>query len=158
MYKNVKELLPNIFMMLFGLLVIFIIPYQIEQQDSSFFGPRFFPYLASTLVFVFSLGSIIYSIWKGNNGKERSHNSAEWTDKKNYIRVLLIFICLVFWIYFVSVTGFIITTIVFIATTSVIIGGRNPLTVLLVTILFTFIVYYVFTILLKINLPKGMFF
>ncbi|MTW87437.1 hypothetical protein F3157_17545 [Virgibacillus dakarensis] len=151
MLNNLKGKAPSIFMMLFGILVILMIPSQIKEvgNEASKVGANFFPYMIAILIVFLSIISII------KDGKETYEKEAENESKKtSFIQFLMVFISMVLWIYIVPFLGYIITTALFIGGLMWLFGNRNPYQLLLVSISFSLITSYVFVNLLSVNLPE----
>ncbi|WP_053362534.1 tripartite tricarboxylate transporter TctB family protein [Bacillus sp. FJAT-27251] len=159
MSNKLNHSLPSLFMAVFGVLLIIIIPFQIDEVQISMMGPRFFPYFLSIMVVLLSILSFAAEFKKQKRTEERSQPvEAGRMEKKYYWRVFLIFISLVAWIYIVPILGFILTTVIFIALVMLIIGSRKWRQILLVPTLFTLFIYYVFKMLFYVPLPEGFFY
>lgn len=154
--ETMRANLPNIIMILLGLLVILIIPYQIsEASGGTVLGPRFFPYLLGIGIILFSVISM-FSTGKEPSAipKEDQEMTGETEGKKDYLRTGLLFVSILFWILVVPIAGFIITTTLVTMAAMILIGCRKKLTLGWVPLAFSLVVYYVFAILLHIALPE----
>lgn len=84
------------------------------------------------------------------------HRLTIWTIAKN--PAFILFNALVLYILGIHYVGYLTSTAVFIGTTMFILGQRNPLSVIALTLFFTALLYYVFSRLLSVPLPVGLLF
>lgn len=149
-----KEMITMMFAGLFGIVLIIIIPYQIEQVSSSMVGPQFIPYLAAGVIILSSLSSIVNNLVK----KPNYEKNEEGEGQANYLSVALVFTCIILWILLVPIIGYIIATLLATAFTCFVFKDRKIIRITLVSVLFSLGSYYIFTEILQVNLPAGIFF
>lgn len=148
MRSYIKTIIPSVITLLAGILIIIIIPNQIDIKSKSIMSPRFFPYIISIALVVFSFFEIIIQLRKVKQGEEDKYRPAMET-KRNYIGVLLTFICLLLWIILIPYLGFVITSFALLTGTMLIIGNRNIIQIILVPSTATLIIYYIFIVALN---------
>ncbi len=155
-----KEYIHKVLMILFGIIVLFLIPHQIKVPLNSDVSPRAFPYAVTFLVIGISLISLIADIITHKKRSAVQSNESlteEDHEKKSKIvnfKVILMFTITVLWIVLVPIIGFILTTFAFIMASMLIMGNHNKIQLLVVPLIFSPVVYYVFGILLKVDIPE----
>lgn len=154
MNVRLKSIIPHFMMMLFGVLIVIITPFQVEVSNSSGEGPRYLYYFTGGLIILLSLNTCILNFIKIK--KEKAENEfTEKQQKKSYSRVILSLILILLWILTVGIVGFITTTVLFIAGLMLILGERRLLVIVITSIVFSLLTFYVFNNLLRISLPAG---
>jgi len=148
--EHLKKKTPEILLTLLGIIILLIIPIQIKSSESNIYGPRFFPYILSVLLIIFSLISFFM--------KSDMNEMKGKLKKASNLRVLVVLILMVVWVFLSDIIGFVISTYLFSISTMLIMGNRNRLQLLLVPIFLTGIIYYIFSELLDIFLPSNIFF
>lgn len=148
--------IPHIVMAIFGVFVILIIPSQIPGTTEGFWGPRTIPYIMGIAIVVLSIFSLFQKDVEKNIEKSKEDDE-DVKLKKNYLRVAAMFATILIWILLVSYLGFIITTTIVIGLAMFIAGARNKLLIIIIPLLFSLFVYYVFVSLLQVNLPEILF-
>lgn len=154
---KLKHNLPSILMMLFGISLILLIPYQVSGVKVSAMGPRFIPYLVAIIITILSFLTLIDGLVEKKDPVENDETEKEGT-KVSYSRVILTFISLALWIILVPLLGFIITTILLIAAVIAIVGEFKVYQIIIIPIIVSLAVYYIFNELLNVILPEGIFF
>lgn len=151
----------KILMIIFGLIVLYLIPHQIKVPLNSDVSPRAFPYTVTFLIIGITLISMIGDMIKRKRVEGESpsnmgalEENSEEKSKKIYLKVVLMFISTALWIILVPIIGFILTTIAFMATGMIIMGTKNKIQLILTPLIFSIAVYYVFAILLKVDIPE----
>lgn len=155
MEGRLKELTPMVLMGVFGIVLFLIIPSQIKQLSSEVFGPRFVPYLTAGVIVLSSVSSIIRSLTTKVKNEEVE---VEENSRYGALKVILIIICIAFWIFLLPILGFILITLLATAAACLIFGDRSILRISLVSIIFTFGAYYLFAHVFQISLPSGLLF
>lgn len=148
--QNLKRKTPDILMLLFGIVILLIIPTQIKSSGDNIYGPRFFPYILSLTLIIFSFISIFL--------KSNIDDIKTKLIKYSNIRVLIILILMISWVFFANIIGFALSTFIFSLSTMIVMGNRKYLQLIIVPVVLTGIIYYVFSELLDIFLPSNMFF
>jgi len=155
-YSSFKKYIGSISAILFGIIILLIIPYQIGDIGTSKVGPRFFPYLIVVSIICLGAVSLIIDIYKVKvNKEEHEINDINITSA---FRVVATIVNLIVWIILIRYLGFIISTILLTSFLIIIIEKRKTYQVLSVSVLFSILIYFIFQLGLKIPLPKGLFF
>lgn len=90
------------------------------------------------------------------NVPETSEQKEKRTLKKEDLILLLITLgALIIYVFFLEILGFVISTLVFLTVTMRLYGYMNWLRNVLVSVIFTLVLYFAFNYLLKIYLPQG---
>lgn len=154
MQRKIREQLPSLSLILFGVFLIILIPFQIGEDQMSVVGPRFFPYLLSILIIIFSTISYLSEMFK--NGKEtddKEKSDNEDIEKPNYLFVFFTFIGIILWIVLVKYLGFIITSLLLMVGLMIFIGNKKPYQVIIIPVIFVLGIFYIFGTMLHIPLP-----
>lgn len=152
MINLIKSNIPSLFMALFGIIILIIIPFEVRDTGNETFGPRFLPYLAASLVVILSILSIFEQKFIKSD-----YEGLKKLTKKDYFRLFLILITMIAWFLLISWLGFILTTILFTISVMYIIGNRKIWQLIVTPLLLTFVIYFVFNELLNVILPTGVF-
>lgn len=114
-------------------------------------GADFFPKVVSIITLILS-GSLIYSSYKnktlGSNIKEVFNSDM----KKPLLGMFLIIIYAIC----INIIGYLVSTIVFCYIFLQIFKVKKKITKILVSLIFSSIIYYIFSNLFMINLPQGL--
>ena len=90
------------------------------------------------------------------NKPETNEQKAQRTLKKEDLILILITLgALLLYVFFLEMLGFVICTIVFLIVTTRMYGYLKWVRNVLVSVIFTFVLYFAFNYLLKIYLPQG---
>lgn len=117
-------------------------------------GPQIFPYLVSGLVIIVALG-IFVEIFRGNLGQPEGTEFGDTVDKTDYKRLLIVAGSMATYPLLIERAGFVAATTVAFFGVSFAFGAKNPVKNLLVSLIFSLIVYFSFTKGLNVNLPSG---
>ncbi|GAE94479.1 tricarboxylate transport protein TctB [Gracilibacillus boraciitolerans JCM 21714] len=160
MYLNSRKYIPSISTALIGLAIFILVPFQIDLSmvngnNVSGVDARTLPYFLSSLIVLLSVVEII-----NIKRKERveEYKKMSKTQYMNIFRVCLTFIAIVLWIVLVPYLGFIIAMIILLVSVMLLMGNRSWLQIILVPLLTSFLLNYVFTTFLGRTLPTGIFF
>jgi len=115
-------------------------------------GARFFPQLISVIIGICSLILLLRAFFLISSNK-----SAKVSFSLD-IRLVFGIIIFIVYILIVSPLGFCVTTVAFLFIFSIYQGGENLLTILVLSILITLLLYLMFSVWLKVDLPKGCIF
>lgn len=161
MSKTMKNLIPPLIMMLFGILIIVIVPYQININDDSQIGSRFFPYMTAGLIAILSVVSFVKELINRTERNKQSNSNAlsELEEKNNYgiLRVFFVSVILLFGVIFIPILGFLTTTWLTIIIFMIIMGNKKLYQLIITPILFVILIYFIFSLILNIPLPEGIF-
>lgn len=161
---KIQRVIPAFVIFLFGITLLFVfIPSHIKVlENSSAVNARFFPYLLSVMIIVFSGIDLIASLLKSpsltddqNQEEQEVRNENKNVHIFKYGRVVLAFLSCVLWTLMSPYVGYIVTTIVVVGLLMLIFGNRSWIQILLTSIIFSILSFYVFANILNISLPKG---
>ena len=117
-------------------------------------GPQIFPYLVSGLVVLVSLG-IFVEIFRGNLGQPEGTEFGDTVDKTDYMSLLLVAGAMATYPLLIERAGFVVASTVAFFGVSFAFGAKNVAKNLLISVIFSLIVYFSFTRGLNVNLPSG---
>lgn len=112
-------------------------------------GPGFFPTLVAVILIILSLSLII----AGNKKIEKS----PFVYKQSGSRLILVFLSLLAYFFFLESLGFVVMSFLFMASLFVTVTTQKWYIALLWALVATGLAYFLFEVLLKSNLPKGVF-
>lgn len=118
------------------------------SEPNDFYGPDFFPKLILIALAILSLGLGIKGVINLKDDKSKNY-----LDKKVFFLILVYILLLIVYINLFFITGFIISTIIFLIVAQYLFGLRKWITIFLVSIIVPFTLYYLFTALFNIPLP-----
>lgn len=142
------NLWPSLFMALFGIFILIIIPHQIKEAGHMAIGATFFPYLLGYVILGASVVSLITSALKIKAVAAAAEKIA--IDYKGLLKVLLVAVVIFLWIRFMTAVGFIPMTAIAIALHMLIMGVRKILYLVLVPVIASLLLYYTFIVVLKV--------
>jgi len=154
-----KNLFSGIFFLALGLFVLISIPGQIAESSMQY-GPRLFPQLVSVLMIVCSL-YILYQELTSRKKKiindksinKETNDEKYWhVDSKELYKTGIVFVIMSAYIFILDKIGFIISSLLFVLISLVFYKTKKWLYYMIVIIL-TIVIYFIFTYLLKIQLP-----
>jgi putative tricarboxylic transport membrane protein len=117
-------------------------------------GPQIFPYLVSGFVIFISLGLFI-QIFRGNLGVPEGTEFGEVVEKTDFKSLAMVAGSMLTYPLLIERAGFIIATIVAFFGVAYAYGAKNLLKNLLISIIFSLIVYFSFSKGLNVGLPAG---
>lgn len=133
--------------LLFSLAVIgYFLAGQIDSPQP--YGPSFFPKLIITLLMIASFFLVVNTILKWKASKETLQ-----LNKNLLLTILLFSGVLVVYILLFFITGFIISTIIFLLIAQFIFGVRKPLLLVGISVILPVILFFIFTQAFNIPLP-----
>jgi len=148
---------------LIGMIMLYLsIPSQIAENmmAKSAISPRFFP--TFSIVCVMICCALLLLIDGGQRVLTHRRGQAFPTpapkdDNVSYLRVVLVAVLLIIWYLALGIIGFIISTVVLMLLMTYILGCRNKIVLIAFPVVFTLAIYFVFVILLHVNLPEVLF-
>ena len=153
--KDIKgELAFASSLLILGLVVFFDTKNMLVPPGSGTIGPQVFPYLVSGLVLLVSLG-IFVEIFRGNLGQPEGTEFGDIVDKTDYKSFLLVAGAMATYPLLIERAGFVVASTVAFFGVSYAFGAKNAPKNLLISVIFSLIVYFSFTIGLNVNLPSG---
>ena len=141
-------------LLILGLVVVFDTKNMLVPPASGTIGPQIFPYLVSGFLIFVSLG-IFVQIFRGNLGQPEGTEFGETIEKTDFITLLMVAGTMATYPLLIERAGFIIASTVAFFGVSFAFGAKNVPKNLLVSLLFSLIVYFSFTRGLNVNLPSG---
>jgi putative tricarboxylic transport membrane protein len=164
--KKLADFLPQIFMILLGLWLLYIIPVQISNIPGEAIGPRFFPNTLATALIVLSLISLASTYIKIKKNKQIESDLVSKQEKdereplktKGYKKVISIFISLIVWALLVPIIGFGVMTFLLMMLSMAVIGSNKISKIIIVSASFTLILYTVAKYLLRVSIHSGILF
>ena len=153
--KDIKgELAFASSLLILGLVVFFDTKNMLVPPGSGTIGPQVFPYLVSGLVILVSLG-IFVEIFRGNLGQSEGTEFGDIVDKTDYKSFLLVAGAMATYPLLIERAGFVAASTVAFFGVSYAFGAKNAPKNLLISVIFSLIVYFSFTRGLNVNLPAG---
>lgn len=153
--KDIKgELAFASSLLILGIVVLFDTRRMLVPPGSGTVGPQIFPYLVSGLVIIVALG-ILVEIFRGNLGQPEGTEFGDTVDKTDYKSLLIVAGSMATYPLLIERAGFVAATTVAFFGVSFAFGAKNPVKNLLVSLIFSLIVYFSFTRGLNVNLPSG---
>jgi len=153
--KDIKgELAFASSLLILGLVVFFDTKNMLVPPGSGTIGPQVFPYLVSGLVILVALG-IFVEIFRGNLGQPEGTEFGDIVDKTDYKSFLLVAGAMATYPLLIERAGFVVASTVAFFGVSYAFGAKNAPKNLLISVIFSLIVYFSFTIGLNVNLPSG---
>lgn len=148
MHSGIRDISTGLVLIVFSIFAYLVANDFSEGESLGSFGPGFFPKIILILLAIFSLGLLIKGILNLKTEKTKiQFNSKKVIRVATYIVVLIIYINLFF------VTGFIISTILFLIVGQYLFGMRNWIKLIAIAVIIPIILYYFFTGLFNIPLP-----
>ena len=141
-------------LLILGLVVLFDTKNMLVPPGSGTIGPQVFPYLVSGLVILVALG-IFVEIFRGNLGQPEGTEFGDIVDKTDYKSFLLVAGAMATYPLLIERAGFVVASTVAFFGVSYAFGAKNAPKNLLISVIFSLIVYFSFTIGLNVNLPSG---
>jgi putative tricarboxylic transport membrane protein len=117
-------------------------------------GPQIFPYVVSGFVIFISLG-LFFQIFRGNLGVPEGTEFGEIVEKTDFKSLAMVAGSMLTYPLLIERAGFIIATTVAFFGVAYAYGAKNLLKNLLISIIFSLIVYFSFSKGLNVGLPAG---
>lgn len=137
-----------------GLIVVFDTKNMLVPPASGTVGPQVFPYLVSGFLILVSVG-IIVQVLRGNLGQPEGTEFGDTIDKTDFKTLLLVAGSMATYPLLIERAGFVVSTTVVFFGVSFAFGAKNKSKNLIISVIFSAIVYFSFTRGLNVNLPSG---
>ena len=141
-------------LLILGIVVFFDTKNMLVPPGSGTVGPQIFPYLVSGLVILVSLG-IFIEIFRGNLGQPEGTEFGDIVDKTDYKSFLIVAGAMATYPLLIERAGFVAASTVAFFGVSFAFGAKNAAKNILISLIFSLIVYFSFTRGLNVNLPSG---
>ena len=143
-------MLEKIFLVFLNLISIFLFfitfTFETLEMDKYSLGTTFFPRLICIILFILSLILLIFSIIK----KENKNKKIESTKIKYTVSTILFFFIYVF---LLDKLGYLVSTIVFMF----LLKSKSILINIIFSVLFSGVIYFMFSKGFNVSLPEGIF-
>ena len=141
-------------LLILGLVVVFDTKNMLVPPASGTVGPQIFPYLVSGFLIFVSLG-IFVQIFRGNLGQPEGTEFGETIDKTDFKTLLIVAGSMATYPLLIERAGFVLASAVAFFGVSFAFGAKNVAKNILISLIFSLIVYFSFTRGLNVNLPSG---
>ena len=141
-------------LLILGIIVVFDTATMLVPPASGTIGPQIFPYLVSGFLILVSLG-IIVQILRGNLGQPEGTEFGDTIEKTDFKTLLIVAGTMATYPLLIERAGFVVASTVAFFGVSFAFGAKNTPKNLLVSLIFSLIVYFSFTRGLNVNLPSG---
>ena len=141
-------------LLILGLVVLYDTSKMLVPPGSGTVGPQIFPYLVSGFIVFISIGLFI-QIFRGKLGVPEGTEFGEVINKTDYKSLAMVAGSMLTYPLLIERAGFIIATTVAFFGVAFAYGAKNLLKNLIISIVFSFIVYFSFSKGLNVGLPAG---
>ena len=153
--KDIKgELAFASSLLILGVVVLIDTKNMLVPPASGTIGPQIFPYLVSGFLILVSLG-IIVQILRGNLGQPEGTEFGDTIDKTDFKTLLIVAGSMATYPLLIERAGFVLASAVAFFGVSFAFGAKNVAKNLMISLIFSLIVYFSFTRGLNVNLPSG---
>lgn len=144
-----KDVIAGTLLLLFGVIVLLMIPSQIEEVNSVAVGPRGFPYFCAILLIICSAALCLKGYFDGK--KENSKDAPE-NEKKTSLPAFGFYLTTVVYAVVMHYIGYLISSFIFLPIMLYMLGVRKKL-LYLILIPIVLGVYFLFQSYLHVQLP-----
>ena len=137
-----------------GIIVVFDTANMLVPPASGTVGPQIFPYLVSGFLILVSIG-IIIQVLRGNLGQPEGTEFGDTIEKTDFKTLLVVAGSMATYPLLIERAGFIVASTVAFFGVSFAFGAKNVVKNLIISVIFSAIVYFSFTRGLNVNLPSG---
>lgn len=141
-------------LLILGIVVFFDTKNMLVPPGSGKIGPQIFPYIVSTFLVLIAVGLFI-EISRGNIGQPEGTEFGDIVDKTDYKSFLIVAGAMATYPLLIERAGFVVASTVAFFGVSFAFGAKNAAKNVLISLIFSFIVYFSFTRGLNVNLPSG---
>lgn len=159
-FKKYGDIVVSIFFMVLSAVMIFAATL-LPKSKVMEIGPNFMPTLIGIFTFVLAAALLVISLknLKSNIAEAEANPPAECDYKRMLISLILILI----YVFTLKPVGFIITTLIYLPLQMYVLadaehrGKKDIITLVVLSLVFTFVVFFLFRYGFKIVLPEGIF-
>ena len=141
-------------LLILGLIVVFDTANMLVPPASGTVGPQIFPYLVSGFLILVSIG-IIIQVLRGNLGQPEGTEFGDTIEKTDFKTLLVVAGSMATYPLLIERAGFMVASTVAFFGVSFAFGAKNVVKNLIISVIFSAIVYFSFTRGLNVNLPSG---
>jgi len=141
-------------LLILGLVVLYDTSKMLVPPGSGTVGPQIFPYVVSGFVIFISLG-LFFQIFRGNLGVPEGTEFGEIVERTDFKSLAMVAGSMLTYPLLIERAGFIIATSVAFFGVAFAYGAKNLLKNLVISVVFSFIVYFAFAKGLNVGLPAG---
>lgn len=158
MDSTVQKFVGGVIFVVLSLVLLFVvIPLEIQVSDASIVGPRMWPSLNAVFLGICGMALVVSSL-KNISFSQLMTNTKGTGKGKRPIKQLVFALIAVTYIGSIEFLGFIISTIIGIQVTLPYFGSKRYFLNLVLSIIVTLVIFFIFTQVLKIRLPLGFLF
>lgn len=159
-FKKYGDIVVSIFFMVLSAVMIFAATL-LPKSKVMEIGPNFMPTLIGIFTFVLAAALLVISLknLKSNIAEAEANPPAECDYKRMLISLMLILV----YVFTLKPVGFIITTLIYLPLQMYVLadaehrGKKDIITLAILSLVFTFVVFFLFRYGFKIVLPEGIF-
>lgn len=141
-------------LLILGIIVVFDTANMLVPPASGTVGPQIFPYLVSGFLILVSIG-IIIQVLRGNLGQPEGTEFGDTIEKTDFKTLLVVAGSMATYPLLIERAGFIVASTVAFFGVSFAFGAKNVVKNLIISVIFSAIVYFSFTRGLNVSLPSG---
>lgn len=160
-FKKFGDIVVGIFFAVVGAAMI-ILAKALPKSKVMDIGPDFMPTVIGTVILVLALALLFLSV-KNFKMHVKELEASNYKDTSDYKRVILSILLVLVYVLTMKPIGFIITTLVYLFLQMYVLAPeenrtkKDVITLLIIDVVFTFIVFFLFRYGFKIVLPAGIF-
>lgn len=159
-FKKYGDLVVSIFFMAISAVMIYAAKL-LPKSKVMDIGPDFMPIVIGIITFILATVLLVLSL---KNMKQKIADAeASPAENCDYVRMILSTILILIYVFTLKPIGFLITTMVYLPLQMYVMGNseqrgkKNIITYIVTSVIFTFVVFFLFRYGFKIVLPAGIF-
>jgi len=157
MKKEQKNVIAGTFFTLISIILyFFIIPMQVKLKANAEFGPEFYPKIIVILIGATALIFTLLEVLK-LKATNRSIKDGLSLNIKNYISHIIFIGATVLFLFIIKYLGFVISAILLLIFLLFHFGSKDMLKNVMLSVIYIIFVYLVFSNVLKVSFPDGIF-
>ncbi len=159
-----KERLSSLVVLLFGVLfLLYNVKYPLDTWGNP--GPGVFPLIAGTVLVILAAWELARSLLKAASARDQERSSAECAPVKETVQarngqvwVLVLIAAFILYILMIKWVGFFVSNFFFVIIASRLIGARDWIGPIALSVGVNLFCYVLFDIWLKLSFPRGVLF